>query len=176
MRTRLKTWLANGCIAVLLGLLLVQVWPATPEWLSWRPRIVADALGLWQGTWGMFTPNPDSDNHRLRAVIEYYDDVWIEWTSPVFREQSQWERFVGYRRSEYIDEVRTTFNEPGWPGFARWLAKTERPDAAGPSRVKYIGIYVDSYDIPDPRIKGWKRRADLSTYDRQSLMYSEDFP
>src|SRR5687767_15400819 len=103
---RARLWGTNGVIALALALMLVQAWPGVPQWLSWRPQIAADALGLWQGQWAMFTPEPDDENHRLRAVIEYRDGHRVEWYSPNWSTQSSWRRFTGHRESEYYDAVR----------------------------------------------------------------------
>lgn len=172
---RVGRWGANVAIAALLVLMLLQTCPGVPDWLFWRPRAYAELLGLQQNNWSMFTPAPDSENHRLRASIWYYDGHHVVWRSPDYDQQSWWERFVGHRRSEYIDEIHSPFYAPALPGLARWLGETNRKTAGVEGRLETIAIHVESTTIPDPRIKGWKRHRP-EKFEHSSLLFSEDYP
>jgi hypothetical protein len=175
MWRRLRTWGANGAIVALLALMFVQTCPGIPQWLSWRLDAVASLLGLWQAGWKMFAP-PDAENHRLRAVLTYAGGRRVEWQSPDLQAQSTFARFTGHRRSEYVDAIRDPFHSPAWPGFARWLARTEGGTVEQTvARIERVEIHVDYVDIPDPRLHAWPAHdapAERST----SLLYEEDFP
>lgn len=170
-----RSW-TNALIALALGLMLVQTWPGVPYWLSWRPRIVADATGLWQAPWGMFTPEPDDENHRLRATIEYHDGRRVEWQSPTWADESHWQRFTGHRRAEYIDNIRTPYYAPALPGMAAWLARTHRTNFEEAGRPRRVEIHAEYYNIPDPRLNGWKVRSLSPAYEHQTQLYAEDYP
>jgi hypothetical protein len=173
---RVRLWATNVVIGLLLALMFVQTFPGVPQWLSWRPRILADLTGTWQNSWGVFTPQPDNENHRLWAVIEYHDGHHAEWHSPEWSEQTHWQRFVGHRRSEYLDSIRDPFNTPALTGFAQWLAKTLREDATGPRRMKHVEIFAKYYNVDDPRIKGWQRRPATPVYANETMIFTEDYP
>jgi hypothetical protein len=170
MTQLLKTCCANTIIVVVLALMLLQAWPGVPIWLSWGPTYVADLLGLSQGTWSMFTPDPDNENHRLGAIIEYEDGLIVEWESPYWPDQNSFERFAGHRRSEYIDAMRNSMNSGALDGLAAWLARTQRQDG-GTLATKRVEIFVKHQDIPDPRLRGWKLREGPPTYSRRTELY-----
>lgn len=172
---RLQRWGTNALIASLLALMLLQTMPGVPEWLGWRPRAIADATGLWQFNWSMFTPDPDNENQRLRATITYHDGQTIEWQSPMWHEQSAWQRFVGHRHSEFFDQLYSPFNGPALPGFARWLAQSQRLNLSEDGRPQHIEIYLETTTIPDPRFGGWQAHRP-ATYEDVTLLHEEDFP
>jgi len=172
---RLRRWGMNALVALVLALMLLETTPGVPQWLSWRPHMLAEGLGLWQFTWSMFTPEPDNENHRLHATIEYYDGHTAQWRSPEYRAESWWQRFVGHRRSEYIDEIHSPWYGPAHPGFARWLTDLHRQDASEAGRPKHIEIYVETTDIPDPRIRGWKPHRPAK-FEHETLLFMEDYP
>jgi hypothetical protein len=175
MISHLKACAVHGLIAALLALMIVQTFPGAPEWLVGWPRAAAQLTGWHQGTWNLFAPEPDNENHRLRAVIEYHDGEIRHWQSPDWRAQSIGERFVGHRRSEYYDKLRQPFYEPAMPGFVRWLALMERPDAVAAARPKRVEVHADYYEIPDPRWHGWQTPA-APLFDQSTLLYAEEFP
>ena len=100
------------------------------------------------------------------------------WQSPDWLEQSTWERFVGFRDSEYINSLRSRGNKPALPGLARWLARTNCRNDTPLGRPELVKIYIDHYDIPDPRLHGWnwKPPERAVRYEHQELVYEEFFP
>jgi hypothetical protein len=178
MLSTLKTWFTNSLIALSLVLLLVQTCPGVPYWLSWRPQVLADATGTWQVKWNMFSPDPDRQNHRIRALIEYHDGEVVHWQSPEWPDQSNWERFVGHRRSGYINAVQLPQFKEALPGLAHWLARTHRHNDTQLGRPKLVQIFVDYYDIPDPRLRGWNWRPieGYARYEHKTLIHQESFP
>ncbi len=172
---RAKKWGANALIAVVLALMVLQMAPGVPDWILWRPHTLAEATGLWQFTWSMFTPAPDAENHRLRATIEYYDGRTVQWRSPEYREESWWQRFVGHRRSEYIDEIHSPYYDAALPGMARWVIASHRADESERGRPKRIEIYIEATDIPDPRLKGWQPHRPAK-FESETLVFTEDYP
>jgi hypothetical protein len=176
MLSTLKTRCVNGLIAYWLALLFVQTCPGVPDWLSRRPQILANATGTWQGPWDMFAPNPDSKNHRVRAVIEYHDGNMLHWQSPDWPEQSIGERFVSHRRSGYINALQYIWNREALVGLADWLARTQRHDFT--SRPKSVQIYLDYYVFPDPRLHGWNWQPPEGAvrYEHKALVFQGSFP
>jgi hypothetical protein len=171
-----RIWGLNGLIALLLLLMVLQAWPGVPDWLSYHPQRLADLTGLSQSKWGMFTPEPDNENHRLYAVIEYHDGRRVEWHSPDWPQQSNWSRFWSHRECEYYEQMRTPFFSPALPGFAAWLIKTHRQDPSDVGRAKHIEIHAQYYDLRDPRLGGWRIPAGPPVYDQSTELFSEDYP
>jgi hypothetical protein len=168
MFQRFKMWGANAVIVLMLGLMCLQAWPGVPQWLSYWPSYVGDLLCLGQHSWSMFAPDPDSENFRLIADIEYADGHVVHWQSPYLPDQSLLQRFAGHRRSEFADAIRSS--DAGLPGFAAWLARTERKDG-GTLETKRVQIFLEQQRMPDPRLHGWKMPEGPPTYDRRLELY-----
>jgi hypothetical protein len=164
----LKMCAANAVIVLMLALMVLQAWPGVPYWLSYWPSYAGDLLCLGQGQWTMFAPEPDSENFRLTATIEYADGHVAHWQSPYLPDHTALERFAGHRRSEYHDAIRSS--DAGLPGFAAWLARTERKDG-GTLETKRVEIFLEQHQMPDPRLHGWKMPDGPPIYDRRLELY-----
>lgn len=110
--------------------MLVVVWcleASPPAWQWLDParrtiRIVLFRVGLWQGEWRMFTPNPVLNNGWTYAEI--YDDQGkiTHWTSPDWATIPNWRKFYLFRHLNYY--CRLDGNESACEGLARYLAST----------------------------------------------------
>jgi len=138
-------------IAAVLILFAFDTLPCTPDSVRAAIRPLLHVTGLWQGTWSLFAPTPDSTNHRIRADFYYPDGSHQAWESPDWRSQSAWQRFAGHRQSEYFEKIIDDDSSPAWPAFAHDLIRQVSPDR-GPERVE---LTVISGDIPPPR-DAWK--------------------
>lgn len=101
---RLQRWLENTAIVALLAIVLCDALPFPDEWRA-VSVLLANRLGIGQGRWTMFSP-PDAENDRIRAELTLRDGRTLDiWLSPDLTRQSLWQRFVGHRRSEYLDNL-----------------------------------------------------------------------
>jgi hypothetical protein len=82
-----------------------------------------DKLGLWQGSWELFAPEPLRINTAIRADIKLADGTVLKWTSQNPATYSLWEKFRNFRWSEYYDTVRLDDYGDAWPPLADWIAK-----------------------------------------------------
>ncbi len=87
----------------ILVLIVADVWPAQ----SWNVRIkkpIAQALdwmGLRQGSWAMFTPDPVLNNRWISAEMKTRDGQTLNWDSPLWSRASGWDKFVQFRHINY---------------------------------------------------------------------------
>ena len=171
---QLKRWTARGIIVVVLALVICDALPLIPDdvriWLS----PVARRLGIDQGRWSMFSP-PDGANHRVWAELTLRDGQVIEHTFPDLTRQSVWERFVGHRRSEYVDNAITLGQQhPAvWEGLGDDLVRQHAGNGGGVSRIR---IMVELSSIPPPAGSIWPRRAAEHPFDDQRVVYRRKYP
>ena len=62
-------------------------------------------LGLHQGVWSVFAPEPLRTNQRLSATLRYSDGQEKIWNSPDWTEMSWWEWKHNYRMVQYFRAV-----------------------------------------------------------------------
>lgn len=109
-------------------------------------RPLLSATGLWQGPWNLFSPIPDSSNHRIRADLYFTDGTHHVWNSPEWKTQTAWQRFVGHRDSEFIEKIWEDENSAAWPRFAEFLMQQERqqfPSLPPPDRIALSVILTE---------------------------------
>src|SRR5262249_34397528 len=119
-----KRLLIRSWTALLLFLLLVE---ALPTFFGWQARLRADldtlidGLGLWQGQWELFGPEPDKINVDLVADIEFDDGKVVHWRTPDPQSFNFWQKLRYFRWMEYTDGVRLDANHSAWAGLADYL-------------------------------------------------------
>lgn len=74
------------------------------RWLGpWLNR-----MGLWQGQWTLFAPNPKINNAWISAEVYAPDGTQSAfWNSTYWAETSTWERFAGFRHINYNNRIQT---------------------------------------------------------------------
>lgn len=80
--------------------------PLARQWLS----PVLNRLGLWQGEWPLFAPEPKLNNAWLSADIHGPDSEFRSWNSTFWFEESSWAKFYRFRHMNY--EVQMPFSSP----------------------------------------------------------------
>jgi len=155
--SRLKLWLANGVIVVIVAMVVCDAMPFSPD--AWQAAVVPviNGLGIGQGRWTMFSP-PDGENHRLRAELTLRDGRILDWQSPDLTRQSTWQRFVGHRRSEYVDNAIVFGKQypETWEVLA--LRLREQYEREGHD-VVLVRIIVEQATIPPPSGSNWPPRT-----------------
>lgn len=110
--------------------------PQTPGLGRIRPYLsqAVKRVGLWQGEWTLFAPNPKLNNSWLSAELEQIDagsegelgsgsERNIEyWNSTYWPDTNAWEKFVGFRRMNYNIRVPLQ-NELVRADFSDYLAR-----------------------------------------------------
>lgn len=127
-----------------------------------KPRLHAalSAVGISQGSWSMFAPNPKVDNAWLDATITAPDGQVNHWTSPEWRHVGRWEKFYRFRELNFYSRLRNLQNRPGAEDFAKYLARIETPSSGSDSEAELISsgvrlIIPIEGGIPDPDEVTW---------------------
>jgi hypothetical protein len=171
---RLKRWLANGVIVVIVVMVLCDAMPFAPD--RWQAAVVpiVNRLGIGQGRWTMFAP-PDGANHRLRAELTLRDGRVLHWHAPDLTQQSVWQRFVGHRRSEYVDNAIVFGKQypETWEVFADRLMRQYEEQGHDVVRVRVI---VELANLPPPSGSVWPPRSKELPFDDQQVVIRRKYP
>ncbi len=111
---------------------------------------LVDAVGLWQGQWELFAPEPDKVNVRVVAIVEFADGVTGGWRSPNWQEMSAAARFRHFRLSEFVDGIRLDNNSGAWHAFARWVAREVEHPEGGDAAPVHVTLWRYWVIIPEP--------------------------
>jgi len=144
--------LHNLFIFALLFLLLVDALPCTHDG---HKRVkdfidpVVDRLGLWQGNWRLFAPDPDHMNTWVEAKVTFSDGSIWRWETPDWRKRGHLEKFVQGRHPKFWDAFRLDKRKGVWPHVADYAARIAPPHANGakPRKVELIRHW---WDVPPP--------------------------
>lgn len=151
-----RRWLINLFAIVVLSCFALDTLPCTPAPIRTAINPLLDSLGLWQGTWKLFAPIPDSQNHRLRADLYYADGTHHVWNSPEWRSLSRWQRFVGHRQAEFLDKITEESFSAAWQDFARSIGRSESSRRKMPDQPVKIVLTKIWGEIPPPEGDVWK--------------------
>ncbi len=149
-RTRRR--LHNLFIALLLFLLLEDGLPTTHDG---HQRVkdfldpVVDTLGLWQGNWRLFAPDPDHMNTWVEAKVTYSDNTEWAWKTPNWRERSYYEKFIQGRHPKFWDAFRLDKRKGIWPFVADYAARIAPTPASGARPIK-VELLRHWWDVPPP--------------------------
>jgi len=125
------------------------------NWLAERISPVANLTGVSPAPWKMFSPAPDSTNHRVRAKIEYCDGTVVMWRSPEWPELSCWQRFWASRELEYVDKLAYFGNARRQNAFADYLAARHRTNPLPEGAPRRVTFVKEEAAILNPNIAGW---------------------
>jgi hypothetical protein len=168
-----KRWTANSVIVILLVLLVGDAMPWAPESVRAWTEPAVNRLGIGHGRWSMFSP-PDRANHRLRAEITLRDGRVVPHAFPDLQAQSVWQRFIGHRRSEYVDNAIVVGRQypDVWNHLSDYLARQYAGNGGGVAQVRII---VELAIIPSPGSSPWLPRQTNLPYDDQRVVYREKY-
>lgn len=81
-------------------------------------------IGLWQGPWTMFTPDPVIGNGWFSAELTLSDGSTVKWDSPYWADKSTWEKFVRFRHVNYYNRLYLPANSAGIGDLQDYLARS----------------------------------------------------
>lgn len=119
-----KTW----CIRIFLGafILAIGIDTVPSHYTAIEPirkplNFAINTLGLGQGDWPLFAPNPIINNNTIVAEIEDQKQQRFQWSSPDWSQKSVWFKFHQFRQMNYFQRL------PRYPlayeNFANYLAQ-----------------------------------------------------
>lgn len=175
LRRRFRRWGINALIAAFLLMAVVDALPGSPPALREALKPVTERLGLAQ-PWYVFAPKPDSGNARLRAEIVYADGTQATWHSPNWPEVSNWQRLAGHRRGAWLNTAWGQEDVAVWAGWARHLARSQRPDDPHADRGAEVKIIVAESPIRSAEFKPWTSCRVPPKFDQEWVLTIEKLP
>ncbi|MCB1122476.1 MAG: hypothetical protein KJT03_13065 [Verrucomicrobiae bacterium] len=154
-----RIWWCRAGLVLFILVLAIDTIPARlgihKTLQSWVEPVL-DKVGLWQGRWELFGPEPASTNNAVAADILMADGRLFHWTSPDPAKWTVWQKFRNFRWNEYYDTVQLDDYQEAWPYLADWIAGT-----------------FESTDNPVVRVRLYRRWTNL---DEESLENPDPFP
>lgn len=86
---------------------------------------ILNRVGLWQGQWSMFTPNPVLNNAYLTAEMEDRVGAITYWDSPDWKRVGSIEKFYRFRELNFYNRIYLDENASAIADFADYLRRTE---------------------------------------------------
>jgi hypothetical protein len=169
-----RLYLINAFIAAVLAMHVLDALPTTPLGVRLAAAPLLTRVGLEQGPWTMFAPEPDRMNLRLRAEITYRDGKQVICATPVWREESVWRMFLDYRRRLWWDRATAQSAAPAWQPWCRYLARTERPDLPDADGAEVKLIYQEA-PVPPAEGRPWSSIRQSIPYDAGWVLTIEKF-
>ena len=103
-----KRWLLRSLAAILAVVIAMETYPrAWPggNWMKSYLTPITNRLGLWQGEWPLFAPNPTLNNAWISAELRGPDGTYAMWNSPYWATESGWEKFRNFRKVNYTNRL-----------------------------------------------------------------------
>src|SRR5690554_4728667 len=113
----------NALIAAFVFILALDTLPQAPPALQQSIQPLLLRLGINQGPWNLFAPEPDKTNTRLRAEIVYRDGESRTWNSIDWTRASAWQKWVGHRHFEWQDHIVSHHNARIFEPWCRMIAR-----------------------------------------------------
>lgn len=178
MLRRWQLWATNLLIAGVLALVVIEALPQSPPAVKSAVQPLIRRIGLDQ-TWSVFAP-PDQINTRLRAEITYADGRTATWRSFDWQKLSAWERFTVHRRGEWLDNIWVAAGTPEYgPAIASWarfLARSQRPDDPQADRGAEVKIVAEQAAIPSAEVRPWRSWREPVPFDEGTTLAIEKLP
>jgi hypothetical protein len=168
---RLRLYAVNAFIAVIVTVVLLDTIPQTPKAVRAKIAPLLFRLGIHQGEWNLFAPDPDKANTRWHAEITYRDGEKREWQGSDWGQVSAWDKWIGHRHVEWSDHVASF--KPAWEPWCRALARSQRSDMRDADRGAEVRlIYHNAINAP-AEVRPWRSIRDPAPYDESWVLTIE---
>ena len=142
------------------------IWPENSTCRTFQTRLNAalSRIGIWEGDWKMFAPDPAMSISRVSAEFAADERQVITWESPAWRSMSSAQRFRHFREINYFDRLLYPRHVVALGDFGDYLFRTYQQPATAATRRLGETISVTSAenkDIERDTIKFFKQSLRL---------------
>jgi hypothetical protein len=112
-----------------IAAMVIDSAPQSWRWLSGPKRAISalfNRVGLWQGEWSMFAPDPVINNGWFTAEIQNADGTSSQWNSPYWVEITNRDKFLQFRYLNYFNRLPSPWFQLAREDFADYLARKSR--------------------------------------------------
>jgi hypothetical protein len=157
--------LLNTLLALFVFLVVVDTLPQAPAALHRAIQPTLCRLGINQGVWNLFAPDPDRTNTRLRAEITYRDGEQRVWHATDWSKASAWEKWVRHRHFEWQDHIINHKHIHVFEPWCRWIAQEARQDFPEADRGAEVKVIYQEAMIPHAEQRPWNSFRQGSAFD-----------
>jgi hypothetical protein len=170
-----RHYLRNAFIAFVLAVVVVDTLPQSPPALREAITPMLLRLGIKQGAWALFAPEPDHVNNRLRAEITYRDGERREWHGPDWSQATAWEKWVGHRRLEWCDNAILQEKAAVWEPWCRAIARNARPDFENAEKGAEVRLIYSEAVVPPADQRPWRSVREPTPFNEGWVLTIEKF-
>ena len=107
-------------------------------------------VGLIQGSWKLFAPNPDHLNTWVEAKVTFSDESTWSWSTPNWPERSHFEKFIQGRHPKFWDAFRLDDRKAVHRYVADYAVRIAPAPSAGvkPTKVELVRHW---WEVPAPK-------------------------
>lgn len=130
----------------IMALIALDAWPVQKWNLRMKVPVarIMDLIGLRQGSWAMFTPNPVLNNRWISADMQTKDGQTVHWDSPLWSRATGWDKFVQFRHINYYNRIFQSWCMAGARDFIKYLFKTfDQP-------LESVQLHINRMDLIMP--------------------------
>ncbi len=123
---------ARAIVLLMVAIIVIETSPRSIPGMSLLKRWsypLTQRLGLWQGEWPLFAPNPVLNNAWVTAEIYAPDGTLTNWNSIFWGSTSGFEKFYRFRHMNFYNNIAFR-GEAASHDFLDYIARTHiSPDA-----------------------------------------------
>lgn len=161
--------LARFIFCVATCVVILDVIP--PDWPGFtRPKLllseILNRVGLWQGQWTMFAPDPVLTNASLSAEFEHADGKITYWVSPDWKRVGTFEKFYRFRYLNFFNRVHLDNNARALKDFADFISRNESKSPVVRLKIHRNSMTMlapDDGRLPNRNDAIWVSRSDFLT-------------
>lgn len=165
----------NAFLAVILVFVTIDVLPQQPPALHRVISPLLIRLGISQGPWNLFAPEPDRTNARLSAEITYRDGEQRTWHGPDWSTASPWQKWAGHRHREWYDHIPNYKHDRLSEAWCRHIARAERPDLPDADRGAEVRLIIAEAPIPPAAERPWRSHREPQEFTDRWVLTIEQF-
>ncbi len=132
-------------------------------------------MGLWQGGWTLFAPNPGINNTWISAEVYAPDGQLDTWNSTYWADTNGWQRFRGFRHINYTNRIQTQ-GKAAADDYADYLARQLISPTASAiiAEPEQLATSIDADSQSHWRLQLARNRMNISLPDDGTLPSREE--
>jgi hypothetical protein len=173
---RFRRYAVNTLIAAVLAIVVIDTCPQSPLALRLAMTPLAVRLGIDQGPWNLYAPDPDHVNTRLKVEITYRDGERRTWLEPAWPRLSPWDKWLNHRHIEWCESMASQGGAPAWEPWCRHLARSERPEFDHADQDAEARVIYHEAAIPPADNRPWRSIREPVRFDEGWVLTIEKLP
>ena len=163
----------NAFLAATVIVITIDTLPQSPPALQRAVTPLLVRLGINQGPWNLFAPEPDRTNTRISAEITYRDGEQRTWQAPDWSRASAWDKWVRHRHVEWYDHTPSYKHGQMYEAWCGHIARAARPDMDAADQGAEVRIIVAEATIPPAEQRPWRSFRDPLPFDERWVLTIE---